>query len=186
MPRNSSLIIILAIIFVSVFLASSVCAMGEVPSKTTTTTVVSGASPGKYPKSTTSTRLVHKDVEPPEFTPAYAHEVKDLKVEYVFEERKYAQLTWKNPVDKNFAGVVILVRSDRYPENVLDHEGDGKLLINLMGNPGENQSYRCSIFFPEWMKIVARDPNQYYLIVAYDKDGNYSKGVKGILTGMIL
>jgi hypothetical protein len=46
MPRSSSLLRFFLFIFISLILVFPIYAMGEVPSKTTTTTVVSSASPG--------------------------------------------------------------------------------------------------------------------------------------------
>jgi hypothetical protein len=158
-------------IFCFTFIISISClfAMGEVPSKTTTTV-----------------RHFSKNVEVPIFNPTYNFEVSNVKIEQIINNGKRNKLSWKNPEDNDFVGVLIVVRTDRYPENVKDHEGDGKVLIDLMGNPSEIQNYAHSLFYPKWMKVTYKNPNQYYLVVAYDRNGNYSKGVKGWLVGKIM
>jgi hypothetical protein len=113
-------------------------------------------------------------------------EVSDLKIERVMDEGKKIRLSWKNPPDEDFEGVVIIVRADRYPEHAKDSEENGKLLIDLMGEPGGEQSYTHSLYCPPWMRVVTRDPDQYYLIVTYDRAENYSRGVRGIVVGMVI
>lgn len=115
-------------------------------------------------------------------------EVQNIVVDYDFENGKKARLSWKNPADEDFEGVVIIVRADRFPEHVRDYEGDGKVLVNLMGEPSQEMSYSHSIYHPDWMKgrPKYKDSDQYYLIVAYDKHENYSRGVKVFLLGMVI
>jgi len=165
--RSICAIIVLLLSFC--FFASSSFAMGEKPPEVTPTTV-----------STMPSRITEaKDAIPPS-------EVEDLTIETIYEKGKKIRLTWKNPEDEDFEGVIIIVRTDRYPEDVKDYVGDGKLLVDLAGEPSTEQIYTHSLYYPPWMHVIVRDPDQYYLIVTYDKAGNYSRGLKGFVHGRIL
>jgi len=121
-----------------------------------------------------------KDKTPPS-------EVENLIIETIYEEGKKVRLTWKNPPEEDFEGILIVVRTDRYPETPKDYINGGKILVDLMGEPSAIQSYIHS-YFDNTPKGYAKykDPNQYYRIFTYDKTGNYSSGVKGFVLGMIM
>lgn len=165
--------LILAIGIGICYVSGQADAMGERPPEKTSTTVV-----------TTATSLPVRPKDKIDTTPP--SEVGNLKIENVYDEGRKIRLSWENPPEDDFYGVIIIVRSDRYPEHAKDIEGDGKLLINLMERPNEEQSYIHSRYYPPWMRVVFRDPDQYYLIVTYDRAGNYSKGIKGFLRGMVI
>ena len=113
-------------------------------------------------------------------------EVKDLQTEIVFDDGKKVRLTWQNPSDEDFEGVVIVVRTDRHPENINDVEENGKVLAVLKGRQGAAQSFEHEIYDDREKYVKYKDPTQYYLVVTYDKDGKYSRGLKGLLPGMII
>ncbi len=71
------------------------------------------------------------------------------------------KLTWKNPDDPDFAGVLILRREERYPEA---DTTDGEKVYS-----GKSTTFTDT-------NLVNGRP-YYYRIFTYDEGGNYSKGV---------
>lgn len=109
-------------------------------------------------------------------------EISNLTIEMIVDNNKKVHLSWVNPSYPGFEGLIIVVRTDRYPEN----PNDGKQLIDLLAKPASKDSHVHSYYYGEGIKAIYKDPNQYYCIFTYDKKGNYSKGVRGVLHGMIL
>lgn len=75
-------------------------------------------------------------------------------------ENNDVRLTWKNPVDKDFAKVRVVRSHLFYPENTaagyIVYEGAGEEVLDF-------GAFRLS-------------PNQYYTVFSYDYDGNISSG----------
>ena len=113
-------------------------------------------------------------------------EVRDLKIERIYDGGKNVRLTWTNPPEDDLAGVIIIVRADRYPEHKDDIAGEGKVLANLAASAAETQSYTHPLFQPTAVRVKYKDPNQYYMLVTYDRSNNFSRGVKGFLSGKVI
>lgn len=73
-------------------------------------------------------------------------------------------LSWINPPDIDFVGVMIRFRTDTYPNSITN----GTLLINKLGNPSESDSYTHP--------SLTNGVTYYYTVFAYDEVPNYSSG----------
>ncbi|MDO8684122.1 MAG: fibronectin type III domain-containing protein [Armatimonadota bacterium] len=77
-----------------------------------------------------------------------------------------AKLSWKNPSDTDFAGVMIRFRADKYPAS----ESDGQLASTITGGtPGAAGSYTHS--------GLTNGVKYFYSAFAFDQGGLYSSGV---------
>ena len=71
-------------------------------------------------------------------------------------------LSWSNPTDEDFAGVMIRYRTDRYPD---DYQ-DGSLAVDKAGQSGANDSYVHA--------GLNNGTRYFYSGFTYDDSGNYS------------
>ncbi|MCD6262522.1 MAG: fibronectin type III domain-containing protein [Deltaproteobacteria bacterium] len=71
-------------------------------------------------------------------------------------------LTWTNPTDTDFKGVMVRCRTDKYPTD----RNDGELVCDKTGSPGGTVSFTHT--------QVQNGMTYYYSAFTYDTSGNYS------------
>jgi len=76
------------------------------------------------------------------------------------------ELSWTNPNDNDFAGVMIRYRTDTWPVNY----NDGQLVCNKTSAPGASDSFVHT--------GLQNDTTYYYAAFTYDTSGNYSHTAK--------
>lgn len=92
----------------------------------------------------------------------------------VLQEMRSYRLTWLNPTDEDLAGVVIRYKTTGYPSDA----ADGNLLTVQTPTPGTNGYFIHDELEP--------GVTYYYAIFTYDADGNYSPGVRRVITAPII
>ena len=75
-------------------------------------------------------------------------------------------LSWTNPPDPDFAGVMIRFRTDTWPTNY----NDGQLVCNKAGSPGSSDNFVHT--------GLKNGTTYYYAAFTYDTSGNYSRTAK--------
>jgi len=128
-------------------------------SKTISSTSESTTSTGTESSTTTTTTTTTSSHET---TPP--GEISNFNIAS-YENGEQLTLTWANPTDADFTGVVIRVSSVSYPSTVTD----GYLLVDIRKTAIENDQYVH--------RFLNNNQVYYYTVFTYDTYRNYSSGV---------